>query len=200
MTRDRSYTSHEDFYIAGNRLIAPDIFRISHPIPPSLASVARAIGHGRYDFLRRPDKLSNQKRQELQRLANSYEPLNDLWNFQYDFYGIYHRSISKRDALNRRDWILSRPEYAALPNMNPVLKRLQSKRFMQTLTYWDYENLPRTSNHVEQANRRFRKRQKSHYRNRSYEAIIHMIEMDLIERMSAWNGGNPEKLKLAKSD
>jgi len=148
----------------------------------------------------RDHRNTHQKRRELQRLADSYEPLADLWNFQHDFYGIYHRSISKRDALERRDWILSQPQYDTLPQMDRTLKRLRSKRFMQTLTYLDYENLPRTSNHVEQANRRFRKRQKSHYRNRSYEAITHMIEMDLIERMPAWNGGNPEKLKLAKSD
>jgi len=99
-----------------------------------IAAVVRAIGRGQYDFLTRPSHLSPEKRDELQNLANCYEPLHDLWNFQHDFYGIYHNSISKRDSLDRRDWILSRPEYAALPRMNPVLKRLKTRRFMHTLT------------------------------------------------------------------
>ena len=40
-----------------------------------------------------------------------------------------------------------------------------------------------TTNHVERTNRWFRKRQKTHYRNRKEENIVNTLKADLIRQM-----------------
>jgi hypothetical protein len=61
-----------------------------------------------------------------------------------------------------------------------VLKTLSpAKRFARMITFLDYDNLDLTTNHVERTNRWFRKRQKTHYRNRKERTIRNMLKADL---------------------
>ncbi|MCZ6489125.1 MAG: hypothetical protein O7A06_01155 [Acidobacteria bacterium] len=53
----------------------------------------------------------------------------------------------------------------------------------------------RTSNHVERANRYYRKRAKSHYRNRTKRAIWNMVKTDLMVRKANHGYRPPQKLQ-----
>jgi len=77
-----------------------------------------------------------------------------------------------------------------------VTRRLQSKKFEKTLTFLDYENLDSTSNQVERTNMWFRKRQKTHYRNRKEENIINMLKADLIGLMERYKDKQSIRLRL----
>ena len=59
---------------------------------------------------------------------------------------------------------------------------LKEAKEWQGITFLDYENCPRTTNHVERANRYYRKPAKSHYRNRTKRAIWNMVKSDLMTR------------------
>jgi len=60
----------------------------------------------------------------------------------------------------------------------------------------EYENLDATSNHVERTNRWFRKRQKTHYRNRKEENIVNMIKADMFKHLKELPNKPPERLIL----
>ncbi len=64
--------------------------------------------------------------------------------------------------------------------MGKSLKRLSWRKSGQMATFLEYENLDATTNHVERTNRWFRKRQKTHYRNRKERTIKNMLKADLL--------------------
>lgn len=63
----------------------------------------------------------------------------------------------------------------------------------------DYENLDSTTNHVERTNRWFRKRQKTHYRNRKEENIVNMLKADLMRQKDNHQWGD-HKLSMRKEE
>jgi transcription antitermination factor NusG len=80
-------------------------------------------------------------------------------------------------------------------NMEKGAIQFRSNIFEKTLTFMDYENLDSTTNQVERTNRWFRKRQKTHYRNRKEENIVNMLKADLLGQMERDKDKPPVKLR-----
>ena len=64
-----------------------------------------------------------------------------------------------------------------------TLKRLGDDELFEKLTrYLDYDNAEKTSNHVERANREYRKHQKGHYRFRSVRSLCSLLDLLLVRK------------------
>jgi hypothetical protein len=63
-----------------------------------------------------------------------------------------------------------------------VARLRDDKIFARLFPFAEYENAHRTTNSTERANRWFRKRQKTHYRNRKEHTIRGMLHADLVYR------------------
>jgi hypothetical protein len=88
--------------------------------------------------------------------------------------------------------------YLADGYLSLALKRLSQGKCENMITFLDYMNLDLTSNHVERTNRWFRKRQKTHYRNRKERTIRNMLKVDL-SRWSDHSGQPDVRLKQRSS-
>ena len=64
-----------------------------------------------------------------------------------------------------------------------ALKKLRKNKFEQMIVFLAWENLDRTSNHVERNNRVFRMLQKRRYKRRQDHTIQKAIELDMNARM-----------------
>lgn len=71
-------------------------------------------------------------------------------------------------------------EYQQIKHLQLALRRLTMRKFGMMITFLEYRNLDATTNHVERTNRWFRKRQKTHYRNRKERTIRNMLNADLM--------------------
>jgi transposase-like protein len=67
--------------------------------------------------------------------------------------------------------------------------------FSRLFPFTAFENAHRTTNSTERANRWFRKRQKTHYRNRKEHTIVKMLHADLIYRRERAPDGPPNRLR-----
>jgi hypothetical protein len=85
-------------------------------------------------------------------------------------------------ALAKREEIVANPIYRFSFSLHKAIRALRPEQFVRAVTFLDYENCPRTTNHAERANRYYRKRAKSHYRNRTKRAIWNMVKSDLMQR------------------
>ena len=81
-----------------------------------------------------------------------------------------------------------------------VLKRIGDGRWYGKLfAFAAFENAHRTTNSTERANRWFRKRQKTHYRNRKEHTIKNMLHADLIYRRERTPLNEPPATLIRKS-
>jgi len=165
------------------------------------AKERRLIWKNRYSFTSHKEKLSIMQRITKKYLCNKYAVLDGIWHLKEQIFDLYSGKEPFKAVLIKRDGIIkeNKDYFTVNKNIIVVLKKLQSVNFEKTLTYLEYENLDKTSNHVERVNRWFRKRQKTHYRNRKEVNIVNMPKADLIQQMYEWEGGTPKKLKRRDS-
>ncbi len=91
--------------------------------------------------------------------------------------------------------IIENELYSFSDPLKRVVRTLRTEQFAKAITFLDYIDCPRTSNHVERANRYYRKRAKIHYRNRTKRAIWNMVKTDLLVRKANYGGRPPQKLQ-----
>jgi hypothetical protein len=84
------------------------------------------------------------------------------------------------EILSQYDTLCQKSAYQANPDLVKALNHLSGDTLEQTFRFLEYENLPKTNNHVEGRARRFRKRQKSHYRLRRSSAIDRAMKADML--------------------
>lgn len=113
--------------------------------------------------------------------------------FVLDFYAIFDaKAGALMDFLRRaflRRWAAQaeQDEY-----LRYVLTKFTDERWFGKLTaYTAFDNAQRTTNSTERANRWFRKRQKTHYRNRKEHTITRMLHADLIYRRERTDPSEP---------
>ena len=80
-------------------------------------------------------------------------------------------------------------------HLKAAVSVLGNNTFRKVITFMGYENCLRTTNHVERANRFYRKRAKSQYRNRTRRSITNMMKVDLMIRKSRYQRPRPVKLR-----
>lgn len=148
---------------------------------------SRQLWKERFIFVSRKNHLSPDRLRLLNELTAKYPSLQMVRQFMDEIFALFEEGQSPQQALKRRDEILKNKAYHSLPHLKKVLRSLKSPTFEKAITFLDYVNCPRTTNHVERTNRWYRKRAKSHYRNRTKKAIWNMIKTDLLIRKAHWN-------------
>jgi hypothetical protein len=150
--------------------------------------------------LREPESV---KRLDAEFLASACERHPALAEFRrliLDFYAIMDSKDGAVAAL-LRDAFVARWAKAAEADKNiaHVVKQMGDERwFGRLFPFTAWENAHRTTNSTERANRWFRKRQKTHYRNRREHTIKNMLHADLIYRREQTPTGDPPRLLREK--
>jgi hypothetical protein len=137
------------------------------------------IKRNRGCLMTRLDNLSKEQRETVSSLCSRYPAIAAIRSFQKELLSLFERNQTPQQARAKLDAMKQRKEYIENPSLRLALKRLDNDKFDKMITFLDYENLEATSNSVERMNRWFRKRQKTHYRNRTERTIKNMLKSDL---------------------
>jgi hypothetical protein len=144
----------------------------------------KLLWKNRYIFVTRRENLTTKQKIILDNLSYKYPTIQKFRYLTYRLFNLFDCK-DKSEAWEKRDHIVS--VFKGLATINPhierLLRRLKSKNFSKVITFMDYENLDSTTNHVERTNRWFRKRQKTHYRNRKEENIVNTLKADLMRQI-----------------
>jgi len=103
-----------------------------------------------------------------------------------DVFALFDKGQTRKEALEKQMILLvtQAPRYKQNPSIRQAYRHLRPAQFLRAITFLDHPDRPLTTNHVERANRFYRKRAKSHYRNRTKRAIWNMVKSDLMVRKS----------------
>jgi hypothetical protein len=145
------------------------------------------------EFLKRPEKLNPDQQRVIKDLCKRHKTLKVIREFVVDLFELFRKNQSKREARLRIVSMILNSRYKKNADLVLALKVLRKRGvFEKAITFLGYENLEQTTNHVERTNRWFRKRQKTHYRNRKERTITNMLKADLTGRIQ--NSNNPVQL------
>jgi hypothetical protein len=148
----------------------------------------------RYAFTTRSENLAPQQLKVLEDLCEKHPTLKTIREFQQELMVLFVRNQTKVQARHRFLSMVMNDEYRANIHIRAALKRLSRGKFEKMIEFLDYENLDYTTNHVERTNRWFRKRQKTHYRNRLDRTIRNMLKADLMR----WSEDPSSPVRLQK--
>ena len=151
--------------------------------PNELKNDVKLMWKYRYAFATRFEKLKPEKQEVLNYLAKKYMHLKVLLCFEKDLLNLFSRNQTKEEMEKRRNHFLINEWYQWDKHLSKAVNFVRSIYFLEAVEFMNHENLDSTSNSVERANRWFRKRQKTHYRNRKAETITNMLNADLMRQM-----------------
>jgi hypothetical protein len=143
--------------------------------------------------LDKPESIKRNEGELLQGWCERYPALGVFRRFILDFYALMSCKDSASADLLRKAFLARWEEEAKTDaHMAHALKLFgDDKWFARLFPFTAFENAHRTTNSTERANRWFRKRQKTHYRNRKEHAIKNMLHADLIYRRERTPPGKP---------
>lgn len=148
----------------------------------------------RYVFTTRREKLSSEQQRILEELCANHPVLAIFRQFEDDLLSLFGKNQTKEMAFQQLASMLANPDYSTNVHLRSAMARLGKGKFPKMITFLDYENLEHTTNHVERTNRWFRKRQKTHYRNRLDRTIRNMLKADLMR----WSENPPSPVRLTR--
>jgi len=141
--------------------------------------VRRKVRRVRYIVLKAERRLSDKERAMLAEAIELCPRLGVLRLFVLSVHQLFApETADHAQSEQRRQNILLCCEFNDLQGLEKSLKRLRDDDLFTRLTrYLDFENADKTSNHPERENRIFRKRQKIHYRLRSFRSLIALLNL-----------------------
>ncbi len=150
----------------------------------------------RYCFVTRPENLKEGLDELLHDLC-SHPDVKLIRDFMIEVFALFERDQTKEEAIEKhmRLVVYRSGLYGQNPALRKALGHLDGFTFLRAVTFLDYPDCPRTTNHVERANRFYRKRAKIHYRNRTKRSIWNMIKSDLMIRKDNYNRSGIKVLK-----
>ncbi len=143
--------------------------------------------------LQEPKSVELKEARFLEVACKRYKALRRFRQFILDFYGVFDCKDRETAELVRRAFVAKWSKYARKDEaIIYVVKRFADDAYFAKLfPFTAFENAHRTTNSTERANRWFRKRQKSHYRNRREHTIRNMLHADLIVRRERTDTDEP---------
>lgn len=166
--------------------------------PPPAPHVKTEIWHHRYLWVSRPQTIEDRDRtcsheshrcfehaeeEILQDLCANHPPLNTAREFILEIWGLFDDPDARFEEIQARyDMLCSHAAYRDHPHLQKALERLSGDTLEKACRFLEYDNLPKTNNHVEGKARAFRKRQKSHYKLRRSSTIDRALKMDLLRQ------------------
>jgi transposase-like protein len=146
-------------------------------------------------FLFTKKALSEEEADRLNGMLGEHSALHVPRDFAVQVYAVFDAK-DRSSADLARQAILTDERFRADPNLAKSVARLEDNdRFDKLLLHLEYENLERTSNHVERDNRRFRKRQKAHYRLRLEVTIRNALNLKMEAERGMKAGHQAPKLQ-----
>lgn len=142
--------------------------RVNRPVPRTLLRLQRHL------FVKRRENMTSEEVQKLDELLSLQPKVRVLRDFMDEYYALFERDGgSPRRARYRRTLLLRKARYRRCRWLKSALALLADDNdFDRVIGFLrDPSGSEATSNHVERTNRRYRKRQKSHYRLRSDSSI-----------------------------
>lgn len=145
---------------------------------------AKLLWEHQYLIVRKADTLTDEERETLEEMTRIAPEVKTLRRFNQEFYALFERGITQRQARYRRTRMVNNPDYQANPFLVRALRKLRKERFEKMIVFLAHgPNAQRTSNHVERNNRSFRMLQKTRYKRRTKRTIHMAIELELYARM-----------------
>ncbi len=148
--------------------------------------------------LQTPESVELKEAESLQLWCEQFPALGVFRTFVLDCYALMSCLDCASAELVRQTFLAKwKAEAATDKEMAHVLKKFaDNKWFARLFPFTAFENAHRTTNSTERANRWFRKRQKTHYRNRREYTIKNMLHADLIYKRERTDPNEPpRKLK-----
>jgi transposase-like protein len=135
-------------------------------------------------IVKKKESMSKEEKETLQEMTQIAKEIKTLRRFNEEFYRLFERGITQRQARYRRTRMVNNPDYQGNPFLARALKKLRRDQFEKMIVFLRHgEEAQRTSNHVERNNRSFRMLQKTRYKRRTSETVRMAIELDLYARM-----------------
>jgi len=166
--------------------------------PPPEPDVKAAIWHHRYLFVTRPETLQarqgtcahethvcchHPEEEILQTLCADHPPLATARTFMEEIWSLFDDPTTTFPEVKERyERLCATPAYRDDPHLARALACLSGDTLEKACRFLSYTNLPKTNNHVEGAARRFRKRQKSHYKLRQSATIDRAMKAELLRQ------------------
>jgi hypothetical protein len=142
-------------------------------------------------FFKRPDAAGEDE--QMAGWCERWPALRVFRTFIRDFYSLMScRDAAEAELLRRLFVARWTPAASQDGHLARVVDYFRDGRwFARLFAFADFENASRTTNSTERANRWFRKRQKTHYRNRTEPTIRNMLHADLIYRRERTDPAEP---------
>ena len=145
------------------------------------------LWRSRYLFVTRPENLTMFQQDCLNELCSRYQTTELLRRFMIRVFHLFDYGQTREEAIERHIDLTWDAEhrYNHVPAILEAMKHLRPEKFFKAIEFLSHTDCPRTTNHVERANRFYRKRAKAHYRNRTKRSIWNMVKSDLMARKAA---------------
>ena len=140
------------------------------------------LWRSRYLFVTRPKNLTMPQRSRLYQLCSNHETAKQLRQFMMRVFHLFDYGQTGEEAIEQHMALTWDYKQTAVPAICKAMKHLRPGKFFKAIEFLSHPGCPRTTNHVERANRFYRKRAKSHYRNRTERSIWNMVKSDLMAR------------------
>ncbi len=180
--------------------------------PPPPPDVKTEIWQHRYLWVSRPETIEAHDRtctdethrcfqqpeeQILQELCAEHAPLETARQCLRDIGALFDDPEAPFERVKARyELLAAQPAYQAMPPLRKAIQSLEGETLEKACRFLDYENLPKTNNHVENQVRRFRKRQKSHYKLRRSSAIDRAMKAALMRQKARKQARGDPRVQL----
>ena len=144
---------------------------------------ATFIWEHQYLIVRKEKEMNEQEKDDLTLMLTIAPDLKLFRQFNQQFYRLFEKDITKQCARYRRTRMVNDAAYQANRFLARALKKISKEKFDKMIVFMGWENVDRTSNHVERSNRVFRMLQKTRYKRRKVHTIEQAIELELYSRM-----------------
>ena len=144
----------------------------------------KVIAKNRFLFVKRSENMSEKELETLAEITAAHPELSTVRAFMDAYYDIFPNDepITPRQARYRRTRILNNEQFRECPHLKDALALLEDRtRFEKLITFLVTGSEESTSNDAERTNRDYRKRQKSHYRLRTYRSMQAMLHRQLFK-------------------
>ena len=148
--------------------------------------VREALGQHRFLFMQRPEQLSEEEAQVVERLLSSPvgATLQVARSFLIDWYRLWSDATGTRHTLDEARTLYAawctNPDYQDIPTLQQALERMTPAKFERVSQFLRNPEWEATNNGAERGGRAFRHQQAPHFNFRSAPAIERAIEIAAI--------------------
>jgi transposase-like protein len=175
----------------------PGRLRKGEIIPPDLR---KPILKARYLFVTRRKNLNKEQQQIVRKLCTKHPRLSQIYCFMTDIYNLLDKDSKVSQKKLKEKYKELHTHYSQDKELGMILsKHLNQHKLERVTLFMNYKNLDSTNNACERAARKFRKRQKSHYKLRSKQSIIASFKHELMRQKEEKQRLKSIKLKSKQS-